>query len=242
MPAILQIVEVLGPAEQGLSRPMKCRAEDGRLYYVKGRQTNPHSLWAEWLCAHLGRAFGLQIPDFALLQAGEELLAELPREQRHIGADPAFASCHQDGALWFELSQVDRVPPVLQRELLAFDWWIRNLDRQRGNPNLLWQASAQGLVVIDHNQAFDGAFWPETFLSHHVFAGRWAALAGDWIQQQELADRMRMALPAAEAARDTAPQEWRWSNAEHDVPATFDVQAALDQLARCTQPDFWRTT
>lgn len=41
---VLQIVEVIGPADQGMSIPFKCRAEDGHLYFVKAQQTA--SQWA----------------------------------------------------------------------------------------------------------------------------------------------------------------------------------------------------
>ena len=41
----LEIVEIIGPSEQGQQTPYKCRAEDGEIYYVKGRQTNRSSLW-----------------------------------------------------------------------------------------------------------------------------------------------------------------------------------------------------
>ncbi len=73
--APIPIIEILGPAEQGLSRPYKCRGEDGRLYYVKGRQTDRHSLWSEWLCGHLALAFGLNLPPFRLVEIPAELLA-----------------------------------------------------------------------------------------------------------------------------------------------------------------------
>ena len=83
---IVQIVEVLGPAEQGISRPFRCRGDDGHIYYVKGHQTNRASLWAEWICAHLARALELPLPPFGLVKIDETLLCELPREWRALGA------------------------------------------------------------------------------------------------------------------------------------------------------------
>ena len=41
---VVQIVEVIGPAEQGKSIPFLCGGSDGHRYYVKGQQTNRSSL------------------------------------------------------------------------------------------------------------------------------------------------------------------------------------------------------
>lgn len=35
---------------------------------------------------------------------------------------------------------------------------FRNMDRTRANPNLLYQAESERLVIIDHNLAFDKDF------------------------------------------------------------------------------------
>jgi hypothetical protein len=57
--------------------------------------------------------------------------------------------------------------------LLVFDWWVENADRSLsphgGNPNLLWRASENKLLVIDHNLAFDADFDEASFFTTHVF-------------------------------------------------------------------------
>lgn len=52
----VDIVEVPGRAEQGLSRPLRCVGADGDLYYVKGQQPKRSSLWRGWICGYLARA------------------------------------------------------------------------------------------------------------------------------------------------------------------------------------------
>lgn len=240
-PVVLQIVEVLGPSLQGMSRPYKCIAEDGALYYVKGQQTNRASLWREWISAHLATALNLPLPPFALVQVDETLLAELPREWRELGATPAFGSRHHESAAWFEASLADKVPPASRQAVLVFDWWVRNSDRLVGNTNLLWDVDGQKLVVIDHNQAFDPDFDSLEFCQHHVFADQWAALSMDLFLQADWSLRLSEALPLARWACDNAPSEWRWANAEMDLPADFSQDEALALLARCTTPDLWRT-
>lgn len=237
----MQIVEVQGPSVQGMSRPYKCIAEDGALYYVKGQQTNRASLWKEWISAQLAVSLGLPLPPFALLQVDETLLAELPREWRDIGAMPAFGSRHHDSATWFESNLIEKVPPAVQQAVFVFDWWVRNSDRLSGNTNLLWDAEGQKLVVIDHNQAFDPDFDAQEFCQDHVFAAQWAAIHADLFLQADWSRRLSEALPLAQWACDNAPQEWHWANAEMDVPADFAPGEALALLARCTTPDLWRT-
>lgn len=237
----MQIVEVLGPSVQGMSRPYKCIADDGAIYYVKGQQTNRASLWKEWISGHLGVSLGLPMPPFALLQVDQTLLAELPKEWRDIGATPAFGSRHHDSATWFEPNLIEKVPPDVQQAICIFDWWVRNSDRLSGNTNLLWDAESQKLIVIDHNQAFDPDFDAQEFCQDHVFAAQWAAIRADLFLQADWSRRLSEALPLAQWACDNAPQEWHWANTEMDVPADFAPEKALALLARCTTPDLWRT-
>jgi hypothetical protein len=202
--------------------PFKCIAEDGNLVIVKGQQTNRASLWREWICAHVARAFGLNLPPFSLIQVGEALHAELPADWRQLGCLPAFGSRQHRGTSWLELGMAPQVPKAIQRDILVFDWWVRNGDRLTGNPNPLWDQENQSLVVIDHNMALDPDFGAADFLQHHVFASHWPELAADLVSRAEYGRRLNEALPAAALAVGTAPEEWLWENSEFDLPANFD--------------------
>lgn len=240
----VQIVEILGPSDQGRSRPYKCRGEDGAIYYVKGRQTNRASLWSEWICGHLAQSFGLQVPAFELVEVGADLLRETPAEWRDLGAGPAFGSRHFPSAVWMEVGLIDLVPLDIQRDVLVFDWWVKNGDRLTGNTNLLLDASAREpgkkLVVIDHNLAFDINLSASEFISHHVFAANWAAVSSDLVVQAEYSQRLSAALECLSTACHNVPPEWHWANAEMDVPANFDLQHVHQTLNRCTSPELWR--
>lgn len=169
----LQIVEILHRSEQGVTRPFLCRCEDDRLYYVKGRGAGPRSLLCEWLGGHLARAFGLPLPEFAIVQASQDLIDLFP-EGSDLGVGPAFASLQIRDPQWFTVAHVSDVPVALQRDVLVFDWWVRNSDRTLtvlgGNPNLLWDTADNKLVVIDHNAAFDRDFDAAQFVQTHVFS------------------------------------------------------------------------
>lgn len=238
---IVQIIEVIGPAAQGKSMPLLCGGADGHRYYVKGQQTNRASLWREWICGHLAEALGLPLPPFALVQLDPGLVKELPKDQQAIGSLPAFGSREQPHTAWLELGISQRVPVALQRDVLVFDWWVRNTDRLRGNTNLLWDAEHEGLVVIDHNLALEDNFNAAEFQDQHVFADQWSALTQDLVLQAQYLQRLSQALPAAHKALESAPEEWLWENSEFDIPARFDRAGALQVLERCATPDFWRT-
>lgn len=236
----LTIIEVIKPAEQGLSTPFLCRGEDGELYFVKGRNSGRASQWAEWLAGQVGREFGLPIPPFRLVEVPANLVWECPSALRPIGSGIAFASHRREAAQWLEPAAIGRVSQGLRRDVLVFDWWARNMDRSRGNPNLLWVPDMEELVVIDHNQAFDPSFSASDFLENHLFAADADAVFSDLAEQAWYSERMERALEVWDSACDNAPPEWRWANDERDVPANFDPDAARAVLARYSTPDFWR--
>lgn len=238
----MEIEEILAPSEQGLQKPYKCRAEDGSIYYVKGRQTNRSSLWYEWICAHLASSFGLGVPSFSLVNVSQELLAETSQGWRDLGAGIAFGSKNYAAASWMEPSMVNKVPLSVQRDVLVFDWWVHNSDRITHNSNLLWDTSKKHLVVIDHNMAFDASFSLSSFFNHHIFGDQWAFVASDLVLQAEYSHRLSEALTASfTSACDNVPPEWNWENIELDIPARVDISAIRAFLSRCDTPELWRT-
>lgn len=163
----LTIVEVLGRSSQGRTEPYVCRGDDGEVYFVKGRSATRPGLIAEWLCARLAEHFGLPLPPYSIATVPEELIeADLTGWLHDLGVGEVFASQRINAV---ELTEVHRelVPAAVRRDVIAFDWWVRNGDRNLtvagGNPNLLWNPEGEGsLVVIDHNLAFDPDFWRTT--------------------------------------------------------------------------------
>lgn len=234
------ITEILRPAEQGRSGPFVCRGEDDHVYFVKGRNTGRASQIAEWLCGHLGRALGLPLAPFAQVEILPALLRETVPEWRGIGSGLAFGSREYPKALWLEAQHVAAVPVDLQRDVLVFDWWIRNGDRLLTNSNLLWDAVKQQLVVIDHNLAFDPDFTPRDFLAYHVFREQADHIFGDLMEQASYQQRLLEALSAWDQAVGSIPAEWWWVDDEQTVPAAFDLTAAQAALQLCDSSDFWR--
>lgn len=240
--ATVTIEEVLGRSKQGVTEPFICRGDDGEIYYVKGFGAGRHSLIAEWVSAHLATAFGLPIAEYALAEVPEQLVAAkvLP-EIGDLGPGYVFASRKLANAQELTPTTRDLVPEDLARDILVFDWWVRNEDRHLtshgGNPNLLWDVASNQLVVIDHNRAFDADFGPEQFLSTHVFADHWNEVFEDFDLRLAYLRRMERALQCLPAARDSIPSEWWWIGEGVPANVSWDVIAAY--LDNCHREDFW---
>lgn len=118
--------------------PYICRADDDEVYFVKGAGAGRRSQIAEWIAGKLGLALGLPIAPFEIVDVPEALLEfDSSLDLTDLGAGPAFGSQRQE-AMELTASAVSEVPACLQRDLLAFDWWIHNSDRllteKGGNP------------------------------------------------------------------------------------------------------------
>lgn len=239
---VLEIEEILAKSEQGMQTPYRCRADDGKIYYVKGRQTTRASLWHEWISASLGKSFGLKIPPFALVNISEELLAEVVADWQDLGCGIAFGSESNPTAAWLEPSMCKLVPPVVQCDVLMFDWWIHNTDRGTNNSNLLWDTASKKLVVIDHNMAFDREFSANSFLENHIFSECWDVITSDFHTKELYAQRLSETLKTIfDSACDNIPLEWHWMNPECDIPARIDLNVMRALLSRCETPELWRT-
>lgn len=236
------IVEILRPAEQGLSTPYLCRGEDGVLYFVKGMNAGRESQWKEWLCGHLAQAFGLPVPPFAIVDIDPLLIKASPPELRPVGSGPLFGSRKHPYAQWLELSLVKDIPLSLRKDVLIFDYWVGNGDRTSGNPNLLWDPPTKELVVIDHNQAFATDRSGSELVENHVFSTDWQAVAGDLLERESYRQRLSQALEVWAVACHNAPPEWAWLNEEQDIPTRFDPSVARRVLERCRTDELWRAS
>jgi hypothetical protein len=242
----VQIVEIMGRSTQGITRPFKCRGDDGHIYFVKGHGAGRRSQICEWIAGQLALRLGLPIAPFEIVDVPEELMQlDFSGELQDLGVGLAFGS-RKLSVVELSISHLDHVPDEVKRDVLAFDWWVQNADRTLsalgGNPNLFWDIETQKLVVIDHNQAFDRNFPPSEFAELHVFFAEWRDLAGDWDRQQKLASRFEAAMADWTAICNTVPPEWWFLDSEQTVRTDFDLDVTRQLLMEFQTPTFWRLT
>jgi hypothetical protein len=220
----LDCCEILQAMRHGAMQPVLCRAEDELRYVVKPFCSGGNwPLAMEWAGARLGRSLGLPVPNYRVVDIGEELAEAWNASHiRQIEAGPGFGSQMIDNAIEPTESLLAEMDPALARRLLAFDWWMQNRDRTIKNPNLLWSAAARAFHVIDHDQAGqpDGV---DLFWSLHVCASRKAGEAV-WLPadlRAEFRDALSRLGPSLSAE---LPSAWT-SRGE-------DVDSFLARLAR----------
>lgn len=237
------IEEITDRAANGVTRPFLCRGDDGQLYYVKGVGAGRRSLICEWMAGTLAIEFGLYVPPIEIAYVPEGL-ADLHPEGWELGCGFVFASKVERNLSEILFSQLSRVPQNIRRDVVAFDWWTRNADRTMsalgGNPNLLWDATSDRLVVIDHNQALDPDFDAEAFLATHIFRADFQELSNDLAVMADYSARMKAALESWDSAWHCVPDEWLFHDDERTIPVEFDPVASRELLARCKTEDLWR--
>ena len=240
-PDVVAIQEILGRTVQGVTKPFRCRGEDGSLYYVKGRDASRRSQICEWVAGRLAHSFGLPVAEQRIVEIPHQLYNALPAEWQGIGPGMAFGSTGVPGVVELNWSIRNRIPQLLRQRILVFDWWVRNADRTLtelgGNPNLLWDAGPERVVVIDHNQAFDDDFVPADFLATHVFSDEWNFVAGDFISRKYWQDCCIEAKLSLESAIDSMPDEWWYLDEGHKH--SFTQERIIDVLEAAASLQFW---
>lgn len=230
----LQVTEIVRRLDQGMTRPFLVRAEDDALYVAKGRETTQRGLMAEWICGHLARALDLSIPEFTLLDVPPDLVAAFGPDGGALGAGLVFGSRQEANVQEFAVTQLKHIDAKERLQLLAFDWWVENADRSLtphgGNPNLLWRAAENRLLVIDHNLAFDTAFDETEFFAMHVFRDEAATLFGDLVCRAETSALLESALGCFDAAVSSLPHAWSWVDVAQTIPVQVDWNATKARL------------
>lgn len=239
----MQIVEILDRSNQGATRPFICRGEDGNIYFVKGKDAGKRSLICEWIASSLGSRMGLPVPAHMVVQVPGSLIDLGSRDDlADLGPGPAFGSQRQQ-LVELSMSLLSKVPSALQRQVLAFDWWIRNGDRtlgtKGGNPNLFWSVEKAQLVVLDHNLAFDNTFSSADFLAYHAFRSQSRHLFEDWVFQQQLCSSCLQAMDGWDAICQEIPVEWTFVDPEGTIPVNFEFDALRARLLDCENDAFW---
>src|SRR5438128_878994 len=140
------IVEVIGRAEQGVTRPFVCRGGDELTYFVKGAYAGKSSLCCEWVGNRLVKLLlpttPLGAPMFGMAEVPRALIEGSARPDiRHLGEGLVFASRRIEDGQELTWAAAQGWPQETIALLLLLDLWLQNEDRSLsalgGNPNLL---------------------------------------------------------------------------------------------------------
>jgi len=243
----IEIDEVLRRSEQGVTEPYICRGSDDKLYFVKGRGAGYDSLAKEWIAGQLARRLGLPIPRFDLVHVPEDLYeAGRDRSLRDLGAGLLFGSESVENANEISILNIPETPEELQRDIAAFDWWIKNGDRTLtdagGNPNILWSETRNCLFVIDHNLAFDESVTLNSQLQGHIFRRSLAEICGAPMLQGHYNVKFEEALSSLPDILGDIPARWHYVDEACSVASSLSLDHVEATLQRYRVPAFWERT
>ncbi len=242
---MIEFESILGRATQGVTRPYICSTSNGDIYFVKGRGAGKRSLMCEWIAAQLAQQLGLPIAPFDIAYISESIVEERPAaDKSNLGVGLAFASkriCVNE----LKYSEIAKIPVQLQRDTLAFDWWIRNDDRNLtafgGNPNLFLIPGKNELVIIDHNLAFADDFCKTTFLQNHVFAPQFQYIATNPDERARHCQRFTRVMEKWQDLCATLPIEWQFVDEEQTIAVALTCESIEQQLETYKLDNFWDT-
>lgn len=237
---MLEVIEIIRKLEQGRTEPYLCGASDGNEYVVKGKNTQGKGRIVEYICAHIGKAFDLPIPDFEIIEVPEFLLEYDSIYQDKIGSGPAFASRYIPQLQEVNLSIIDDVDNTLLQDIFLFDYWIHNEDRtlgeSGGNPNLIFRPVDKQLYVLDHNLAFDKDYAFADMKKLHVCRKAWFEEQADLLKISEYQLRMQAALENLDNCISSLPREWFSCSTAKDGL----IDNIVTQLNSYKDEEFWK--
>jgi hypothetical protein len=261
------ITEVLGRAEQGITRPFICSADHSLVCYVKGSHAGQRSLCCEQLSGQLARillhGLPVSVPAFAIAEVSQPLIAGSTRKDiKELGCGYVFASMRVEGGQELSWSSAQGWPEQTMAALLLLDLWLQNEDRslsaKGGNPNLmvtqipplldtdeegaLWanRPRREMLWAYDFNLAFDEDFDRERFFNGHVFTDQLKRWPDGF--REEMEPRLREALNALSELFGELPLEWLHLDGDESMPVQLGRNHVESVLSLpFTDPDmFWK--
>jgi hypothetical protein len=119
----IEALELKRMTNRGAMKPLLCRGNDGAHYVLKPFSAGGSwPLVLEWVCARLGRALNLPIPNYRQITVSEELAEEWNAfNDRQIEPGIGFGSQQVASAMEFEVSLTASIPEDLRLRVLAFD-------------------------------------------------------------------------------------------------------------------------
>lgn len=241
----IEIIEILRRANQGMTEPFICRADDGRTYFVKGKKATKKGLINEFLGSKLGEFFGIPVPENKVLWSDPDFLKSTEfynPEFSDLGTGSVFGSLRVEDASEINFFDIQFVPKHEMERIVVFDCWVRNSDRTLtvygGNPNLLWNVSKQKIFAIDHNLAFDGDL-TKADLAQHIFIDSMRGLVDDEAKREQFTEKFRVCYAELDGLFDEIPDDWLYVDAERSIATNYDFDRVRAMLSAGWGERFW---
>lgn len=255
------ITEVLGRAEQGMTRPFICQVNHWNTCYVKGAYAGQRSLCCEWVAGWLAKAIlpGLPsgaspigVPPISMVEVPRSLIENSVRKDiRDLGAGTAVASMRMDGAQELSWSSAQGWADETMAALLLLDLWIQNEDRslsaRGGNPNLLitqipllphwdeegalWKDMPRREMLWAYD--FNLAFDNEFDRARFFDAHVFAGMLKQWPKgfRERMEPRLREALERLPKLFAELPLEWLHLDGDDSLPVQLDMNRVSSVLS-----------
>lgn len=188
-----------------------CLADGGQQFWVKGSGYGRRALCAEWMSYLIGKAAGMPLPLCTLVHVPRNVPGNAFISGRELGEGVWFGSFAIPEVREIVFDDLRWVDPETKKNVLLFDWCIRNMDRilgpRGGNPNVLCSPNSQQLFLIDHGLAFDLEFSASVFFSSHPFGDVRLAVDAAWLSWR--ANEFLAVSRQVSAFYKTIPESWR---------------------------------
>jgi len=160
------------------TQPLLITCDNGLHYYVKVMEniSGSRPLVNELVCAQIAKKLDLPIPEFALVNIGENFVranADRIFDESGVRICPGIGYALKEVKHVIQLTHKKVLKPAVNigtiPDILAFDLLIGNHDRYSNQGNLLFDTKAKILYIIDHGHVFElGAIWDESQLKRII--------------------------------------------------------------------------
>lgn len=159
---IIEVSELMEVLEQGVSKPIRCRLEDGRLAILKHSNNifGVQSVVNEFVASCIAEELEIKIPKFGVCHVIQKLIAE-------TSPDVMFEFEDFEAGLYFFSEDINNVIPLSRGQLMVqqikpfslerlilFDLLIFNNERHEGNILISLDETESEIVAIDHGTIF----------------------------------------------------------------------------------------
>ena len=115
------VKEIISRSKQGITKPFKCKASDGAIYWCKGLQAGVDGLRKEWMGAGVLKALGLPTREFCALECPVGLAEAWYKEADSFGAEARNDFVDNDVNIVFGSLHIESAIDLMSRSDVSDD-------------------------------------------------------------------------------------------------------------------------